>query len=1269
MVNVMKNLASWFAGKGGEEEKQKVALMTDSSKSMKKRFGALTQLLRHYRTGRDRSTEFIRTYHQILIEICVGYLKSDITKNKVKIAWEEVSAILKCLIELTRVKPIPMIDTIQDIASNCLNDANRWELRELGMSIVLNLLDFDMSLQVPNFLFQAAVDFTKIKPQDSRVTSLFPDRSSLLFGAGSSNQADTLWMYLVRSSERATEPVQSKNLQELETLVGTTLNREYRECIFFLNKILDYATGDGSDKIDHFNRWFGILKGTILFLLYPGLCRPAEQMGQDFGYRGTLPAILQYMIVKWLAECIRVSEFVPVLMGNDQDFQLITKIIGKSFFLVESYSAYCFESASIAIKIYEEWMFCRCITNDFSRNWARVICNLLKYPVVLFDFTLDISSGRISLCKEFLKMLEKAQTNSLDLEVILNISLQISQKTLETHPRNKSLQDIVEPIAEFLIKLLANSMIIVQIPWEDFINILKNWSITSDVIIDCWLEVIKPITQDLKDRMFPQSKSLEGWLWMLKVLGDPLQFSEKTQLRWVNALQELIILIVTPPHTPLHTSPNPNFILEIFFLTLSKLIRQGGKDSQAISLNILVAIFVNTKCDEMPMQCYLQHISLLLYTSMQKKHLQATALDAIPKLLDFSGMHFLIHSFLKLAGSNLHNALKFIFYIMCLPNYYGDTKLENTDEIQLTYAGLKPTINSILVNCIEDPSNSISALYGTTVFILEELEAGNESISNLVAEVIQPKCLCENEDIAITALHCLQILSGSLPNLSKSIFDFLIARCLSEVKNSHERAVKAVLNTIQNWLLVNNSTPCEDSLLSSLFSNLSLKLSNIEIGSALESEISTLVSFISIYYLNFPFKNHNTTVIHSEISDEEFAENSSVKPIHYALGSSVIFSMLPNTEKAKFVLRNQFGRFCWEACDFMVFEPSTNSEEMDKAITVMKEAKIKLEIQESQLPLNDEPLLPKLMEYIAENYPECYIPEKNIEAGPEILKLIESVEKMEAESFFEEKKVEKNKAKFNMGRYFVANIGLLDELVQLQVDDRFERALGLIDTLPARETVKIGIIYVAPGQQDEREILANTEGSLEFKEFLQNLGDVIDIRDHPGNLGGLDRSGTAGNITISYADWQYDVIFHIVPLMPTDLTDEQQVAKKRHVGNDFVHIVWSDHYRDYRCDTMISHFILIIIVIYPLMPGIFKIQVLKKNITDCGPLQDGMVIPAHLLPSLVRQTAIHANQKARLIKCPSYNKPTQVRKNDIQKLIETSPAQHLEKHQVYASMF
>jgi hypothetical protein len=669
------------------------------------------------------------------------------------------------------------------------------------------------------------------------------------------------------------------------------------------------------------------------------------------------------------------------------------------------------------------------------------------------------------------------------------------------------------------------------------------------------------------------------------------------------------------------------------------------------------------------MQCYLQHLSLLLFISLEKEHLVGTVLENSARVMEYPGMHFLIYSLLKACRSQKQSGMMMVFYTMNLPNYYGNTKLENTEDINLTYLELKPIIQDILVTGCEEVNVAVQAIFGLTVFILEELEYGNERISELIVSVLLPKSLHEVEPVAIAALDALQCLSSSFPSLNKTILEFLITRCLLEIPNSKEKVIKSVLCTIQNWLLVNNTSPCENSLLSSLFSALSLKLQQIDSSNPLESEISTMISFISIYYLNFPFKDQDSSVFHSIISDSDFSEGSTSKPLHYSLGSSVIFTMIPHTEKAKFILRNQFGRFCWEAYDFMVFEPASSSEQIEKAMDSMQSAKIELQIKDPPPQLQDEPLLPKLLDFIKENYPECYVPEKPVESSSEILKMIDSVEKMESECSYDEKKPEREKYPFNMGRFFIANFGLIDKLVQLQVDDRFERGLGIIDSLKPREGPKIGVIYVAPGQQDEREILMNSGGSAEFQEFLKCLGEVVDIREHKGNMGGLDASGSAGNLTISYADWQYDIIFHVAPMMPTDPADDQQVQKKRHVGNDIVHIVWSDHWRDYRHDTMLTHFNFIIIVIYPVVKGLFRIQIMKKENLNCGPLQDGMLVTAPLLPGLVRQTAVHANQLVKYAKFSNYEKQTQTRKKQIQELIQRYPSQQVPKHQVYAAMF
>lgn len=88
---------------------------------------------------------------------------------------------------------------------------------------------------------------------------------------------------------------------------------------------------------------------------------------------------------------------------------------------------------------------------------------LLDYPIVLFDFSNDASPRRITLCKEFLKMLEKSKENCFDRRVILDCARNLSNKALETHLPNKSLQDIIEPIAQFLLSLLADSMDLISI--------------------------------------------------------------------------------------------------------------------------------------------------------------------------------------------------------------------------------------------------------------------------------------------------------------------------------------------------------------------------------------------------------------------------------------------------------------------------------------------------------------------------------------------------------------------------------------------------------------------------------------------------------------------------------------------------------------------------------------------------------------------------------------------------------------------------------------
>ena len=54
------------------------------------------------------------------------------------------------------------------------------------------------------------------------------------------------------------------------------------------------------------------------------------------------------------------------------------------------------------------------------------------------------------------------------------------------------------------------------------------------------------------------------------------------------------------------------------------------------------------------------------------------------------------------------------------------------------------------------------------------------------------------------------------------------------------------------------------------------------------------------------------------------------------------------------------------------------------------------------------------------------------------------------------------------------------------------------------------------------------------------------------------------------------------------------MAQLRHLGNDEVQIVWSDHTRSYRRGIIPTDFGDVLIIIYPLRNGLFRIEINRK---------------------------------------------------------------------------
>uniref|UniRef100_A0A8C2XFN1 Ral GTPase activating protein catalytic subunit alpha 2 n=1 Tax=Cyclopterus lumpus TaxID=8103 RepID=A0A8C2XFN1_CYCLU len=202
----------------------------------------------------------------------------------------------------------------------------------------------------------------------------------------------------------------------------------------------------------------------------------------------------------------------------------------------------------------------------------------------------------------------------------------------------------------------------------------------------------------------------------------------------------------------------------------------------------------------------------------------------------------------------------------------------------------------------------------------------------------------------------------------------------------------------------------------------------------------------------------------------------------------------------------------------------------------------------------------------------------------------------------------------------------------LKKNSKLLRELKNLDSRQCRETHKIAVFYIGEGQEDKCSILSNSAGSQAYEDFVSGLGWEVDLATHCGFMGGLQRNGSTGLTAPYYATSTVETIFHVSTRMPSDSNDSL-TKKLRHLGNDEVHIVWSEHTRDYRRGIIPTDFGDVLIIIYPMKNHMHFIQIMKKpQVPFFGPLFNGAIVTGTLLPSLVRATCINASRavKSRL---------------------------------------
>uniref|UniRef100_A0A8V5HEH2 Uncharacterized protein n=1 Tax=Melopsittacus undulatus TaxID=13146 RepID=A0A8V5HEH2_MELUD len=127
---------------------------------------------------------------------------------------------------------------------------------------------------------------------------------------------------------------------------------------------------------------------------------------------------------------------------------------------------------------------------------------------------------------------------------------------------------------------------------------------------------------------------------------------------------------------------------------------------------------------------------------------------------------------------------------------------------------------------------------------------------------------------------------------------------------------------------------------------------------------------------------------------------------------------------------------------------------------------------------------------------------------------------------------------------------------------------------------KFGVIYQKLGQTSEEELFGTTEESPAFTEFLDVLGQRVQLRDFKGFRGGLDVThGQTGSESIYCHFRDKEIMFHVSTKLPYTEGDAQQLQRKRHIGNDIVAVVFQDENTPFVPDMIASNFLHAFVVV------------------------------------------------------------------------------------------
>ncbi|CAI4224137.1 unnamed protein product [Auanema sp. JU1783] len=192
-------------------------------------------------------------------------------------------------------------------------------------------------------------------------------------------------------------------------------------------------------------------------------------------------------------------------------------------------------------------------------------------------------------------------------------------------------------------------------------------------------------------------------------------------------------------------------------------------------------------------------------------------------------------------------------------------------------------------------------------------------------------------------------------------------------------------------------------------------------------------------------------------------------------------------------------------------------------------------------------------------------------------------------------------------------------------DEDVERSIRVLDTHPGVELHAVGVLFIAPLQETEVEILSNTYGSDRYARFVKLLGEPITLDERPGGL----ESPLHGSYTYEHRDELSRIIFLISTLMPNQPNDPNCNSKKKLIANNFVSVIFNESGKTYKLGTVCGQFASVCIEVVPSDSKSLLITVHAKQDISCWLAMKRVLLSdasaARLLRKLIVRSLLSVN--------------------------------------------